>query len=203
MFAAAAAAWPAFGGRVGGEPSGDEGVVAGNEGAVHHRIELWLVLAPRLIGGGFHLAQEPLERGRPALLILLFQEGQLAQMMDVAQRMAALRLGLVGLPAIMHADAGVRWQDANRVGRFAAAPRVDRMVGEAGSAGHVRPGEMAALAHARLVIVQHWGALQRRLDRRFDWLQSARFFPHPRHQCSVRQLDAHHIAQQGLHPGVG
>ena len=78
-------------------------------------------------------------------MILLFQKGQLAQMMDVAQRVAALAVGLIGLPAVVDADARVGWQDADGVGRFATALRMDGVVGEPGRAGDVRPGEVAAV----------------------------------------------------------
>src|SRR5260221_9847318 len=50
------------------------------------------------------------------LLILLLQEGQLAQVVDVAQRMAALRVSPVGLPAVVDAHATVVGQDADGVG---------------------------------------------------------------------------------------
>ena len=106
------------GGRVGRQAGGNERVVAGDQGLAQRGCLRRLALLAGLVGGRFHLPQEPLELSGPALLILLFQEVQLAQMMNVAQRVAALGVGLVGLPAVMHAHAGVGRQDADGVGRL-------------------------------------------------------------------------------------
>jgi len=54
-----------------------------------------------------HLAQQPLEVGGPRLLIVFLEAGQLAQVVDRAQRIVALRVGAIGLPAIVDAHATV------------------------------------------------------------------------------------------------
>ncbi len=123
--------------------------------------------------------------------------------MDVAQRVAALAVGLIGLPAVVDADARVGWQDADGVGRFATALRMDGVVGEPGRAGDVRPGEVAAVAHAGLVTVQHRHPAQRCLDRVLDGRQRRGRRPHPHHQGAARQVHAEQVTQQGLHPRVG
>src|SRR5712671_2558481 len=54
------------------------------------------------------------------LLILLLHKGQLAQMVDVAQRMAAGGVGAICRPAVVDTHAPELRQDANGRGRLAA-----------------------------------------------------------------------------------
>ncbi len=136
--------------RIGGEPGGDQRTVAGDERLTTGGGEGAQSGGARLFDGGLHRPQQRLERGRPALLVLLLQEGQLAQMVDGAQRVAAVRGAPVGLPAVVHAHPREVWQDAHGVGRLAPTLGVDGVVRQAAGAGHVRPGQPAAAAHPGL-----------------------------------------------------
>ena len=78
---------------IGGEAGGQEVLIASNEAVA---LLLGADAGSRcsgLVGGGLHLPQQVFEVFGPGLLILLFQIGQLAQMVDIAQRMAALASG--------------------------------------------------------------------------------------------------------------
>src|SRR5262249_6346162 len=67
------------------------------------------------------------------LRTLYFQEGELTQVVDVAERVAAPRVGAVGLPAIVDAHAAVGGQDADRLDPLRPALSADSVVGESGS----------------------------------------------------------------------
>src|SRR5260221_6270803 len=55
------------------------------------------------------------------LLVLLLQEGQFAQMVDVAEGMTARGVATIRRPPVMHTHPGEARQDADGVGRFCAA----------------------------------------------------------------------------------
>src|SRR5262249_6123249 len=65
---------------IGGVASGQQRLVAGDEGVAGGRWQPAEAAGTRQLDGGFHLAQQRLELGGPALVILLFNERQLAQM---------------------------------------------------------------------------------------------------------------------------
>ncbi len=67
------------------------------------RMQMHVSRFPRLLDGGFDLQQQRFHFTGPVLLVGLFNEGQFAQMMDIAQGMGTAIL-LIGLPPIM--DAG-------------------------------------------------------------------------------------------------
>src|SRR5262245_14410344 len=64
------------------------------------------------------------------LRTLYVQEGQLAQMVRVAQRVAARGVDAVGVPAVVHAHAPIGGQDADGVQRRAPARGVNGVMGE-------------------------------------------------------------------------
>ena len=99
------------------------------------------VLRPRLFHRRLHFEEQPLEVFRPDLVILLLQERQLAQMVDIAQRMPTGRMRTIWRPAVMHAHAGEGRQNAYGVCRFAAAFGMNRIVREVARATHMRPGQ--------------------------------------------------------------
>jgi hypothetical protein len=139
------------------------------------------------------------------LILLLFEEGQLAQVVGIAQRVAAGGVGTVASPAVMHADAAKVGQDANRVSRLGAASGMDGVVGEARGAGDVRPGEPSRPADAGLVAErngQHWRLAQRRFECGVHRLQLACRLVHPADQRAARQprLQLLHTHEQRSDP---
>jgi hypothetical protein len=78
-----------------------------------------------LLDSSPHLPQQVFQLLGSGLLVLFFQVGQLAEMVDVAQRMAAAGVPVVRLPAVMHAHPHEVRQDAYGVGRLRAALGVD------------------------------------------------------------------------------
>ncbi len=65
---------------------------AGGQGIPLGRGELRLALCPRLVGRRQHLQQDVFEISGPGLLVLLFHKRQLAQVVDVAERMKLRRV---------------------------------------------------------------------------------------------------------------
>ena len=141
---AAAPARPAIRRGIGRETRCQERLVLGDQGVLCGRRKSRQVAGPHLVGDCFHLQEQPLEVFGRALLILLVEEGQLAQMMDVARCMAAGGVRPLDRPAVMGTDAAIVGQDASGVGSRAAAPRLERIVGQPLGAGDRRPGEPAA-----------------------------------------------------------
>ena len=103
-------------------PGGEDSAVAGDERHAGGGGQLSEAVRSRLLGRGLHLQEQRLHLGGPRLLILLLEEGQFAQVMNVAERMAAGGVGAIGRPAVMHAHAGVGGQDAHGV--RASRPRL-------------------------------------------------------------------------------
>jgi hypothetical protein len=137
-----------------------------------------LALRARLRDRRLHRQQHPFELLGPGLLILLLHKRQFAQMMDVAQRMATLRVGAIGLPAVMHAHPRIARQDANRVGRLAAALGMDGVVRQSGGARHMCPRQLARSTDPGLIAVQHRRLAQRRFDLLFDGRQRLGSLPY-------------------------
>lgn len=67
----------------------------------------------------------------------------------------------------------------------------------------VGPGEMASLAHARLIAEQHRCAHECLLDPRFHRLQHGRSPPDPLHEGAQREVRAEHISEQLAHAAIG
>src|SRR5258708_21432285 len=84
----------------------EQGLITCDERVAGTSREVVAAGSARLFDSSLHLEQQPFELACPRLLILLFEEGEFAQVMDVAQRMATARVGAVGLPAVVDADAG-------------------------------------------------------------------------------------------------
>src|SRR5690349_11387389 len=80
------------------------------------------------------------------------------------QSVAVPRMVAIGLPAVVHAQAGEVRQDADCVGGHAAALGMYRVVRQLTRAGHMRPGQSPTPTYACLVVVQHSRSLQRRLE---------------------------------------
>jgi hypothetical protein len=118
----------------------------------------------RLRDRRLHRQEQSLELLGPGLVILLLHKRQLAQMVDVTEGMATLRVGAIGPPAVVHAHTLIAGQDADGVGRLTAALGVDGVVRDTRFARHVRPRQLARSTDPRLVAVQHRRALQRRFD---------------------------------------
>jgi hypothetical protein len=76
--------------------------------------------AVRLLGRRAHRQQQVFEVLGPGLGLRFFHKRQLAQVMHVAQRLAAVGVRLVARPAVMDAHAPKAGQDANGLGRRAA-----------------------------------------------------------------------------------
>ncbi len=93
--------------RIGGQPGLQQRMVAGDEIRAVGRRQADVSQHPCVVGGRLHLAQQRFHVGGPRLMILLLEEGQLAQMMDVAQRMATRPIHAIAAPAVMHAHAAV------------------------------------------------------------------------------------------------
>lgn len=74
------------------------------------------------------------------------EEGQFAQVMKVAQRMATAGVCAIGGAAVMDADASEAGQNANRVRGRTTAIGVGAIVRQSRRAGHVRPGQGAGAA---------------------------------------------------------
>lgn len=118
--------------------------------------------------GGVHLAQQRLEVPGPRLLAHLLDEGQFAQVVGVAQRMAVGRVVPVAGPSVVDADARIAGEDAHGRERGHPAGRVAGVVRQVFGAGDMCPALPRARrprgARARLVVVRHRRAAQRALD---------------------------------------
>ena len=106
--------------------------------------------------------------------------------MNVAERMAAARVVTIRLPAVMHTHALVAGKDANGVGGHMPALGMNRVMGQACGARHMRPRQRACPPDAGFIAMEHWRAHKRRLDRLLDGLQRLRALPHPAHQRAQR-----------------
>ncbi len=77
--------------------------------------------------GRFHLPQQGFQVAGPRLLQFFFDERQLTEVLDIAERMAARGGRPIGLPPVMHAHALEARQDADGVGgrgpRLACTPK--------------------------------------------------------------------------------
>jgi hypothetical protein len=145
-----------------------------------------------------HLTQQFLEILGPGLVIRLCQEGELAEVVDVAQCVAAGGVGAVARPAVMDADSAKAWQNADGIRRLRSALGVNGVVRQPSGAGHLHPGESPASAHAGLVVVQDRCPHERRLDRGIHWLQEACRLLHPADQRATSQPHALQVGQQLL-----
>jgi hypothetical protein len=63
-----------------------------------------------------HLVEQVFEFARPGPVLFLLDKDQFAEMTDVAERMAALGVRLIGLPLMLHAHAPEVGQDPDGVG---------------------------------------------------------------------------------------
>ena len=86
----------------------------------------------------FHLQQERLEAFRPDLVVLLFQEGQLAQVANVAHRMTASGVMAIRLPAIIETLPSRRCAAATPVRTPPSALRQAQRPGGLPHPGHER-----------------------------------------------------------------
>ena len=75
-----------------------------------------------------------------------------------------------------------------------------RRSASAARAGHMRPGQPPAPAHAGLVVVQHRRLRQRRLDALPPPAPAPPRLPHPRHQRAPSQRHPEQVREQLLHP---
>lgn len=73
----------------------------------------------------------------PGLVVLLRHQGQFAQVVDVAEGMAAGGLRQSQLLVVVHAHAAIARQIATDVGRRASAFGLDRKVGKVRGAGGI------------------------------------------------------------------
>jgi hypothetical protein len=154
-------------------------MIASDEGGALRWGQLEVPAGPGVVGGRLHLAQQGFEVGRPRLLILLLQEGELAQVMHLAQRMTTLRVHAVAAPAVMQTHAREVRQDADGSGSFVPTPGVDGVVREPTRARHLRPRQSPASADAGLVVMHHRRLAQRRLDLLLHRLQDPRRLRNP------------------------
>src|SRR5260221_8500069 len=138
-------AWPAvlIRWRIGGQSSSQQRPVASQERLPLSGGQVALALRAGLIGCRATWPQQVFELLGPALGIFLFDKGEFAQMVNVAERMATSAVLAVRLPAVVNADADIVGQDANGVGRLAPPLGVHGVVGEALRAGHMHPGQFA------------------------------------------------------------
>src|SRR5262249_25068034 len=137
------------------------------------------------------------------LRTLYFQEGELAQMVDVAERMTAADMCAIGLPAVVDAHTSELRQDANRLGRLMAALGMDRKVRQPARARDMRPGQGPCPAHAGLVAMQDGYLRQRQFNLRLHWLQGRRRPAHPLHQGAQRERRAEEIGQHLTRAAIG
>jgi hypothetical protein len=144
----------------------EHGFVAGHERAAGSRREVLPAGGACLLDGHLHLQQQLLEVFGPRLVVLLLQKGELTQMMDIAQRVAAASEGPIAGPAVVHAPPGKGRQNTNRLSGLAAPLGVHGVVGEPRCARHMRPGQGPRAAHARFITVQHRHPCERLLDLR-------------------------------------
>ena len=122
---ASALAGAPLGWRIGRVPGGKQRAVARNEGRARGGRKLAEAVRARLLGRSLHLPQQCLQLRGPGLLVLVLEEGQLAEMMNVTEGVAAARVAVIGLPPIVHADPRELGQNAHGVGRLTAALGMD------------------------------------------------------------------------------
>ena len=128
---------------------------------------------------------------------------QLAQMVDVAQRMAAGGVGPIGLPPVVDTHAAIGRQDANVGGRLGAPIGMQTVVGQPGCAGHMNPRQVARLPHPGLVAVQHRRLAKRRLDLDLDWLQGCCRLLYPLDQGAQGHRRPEQIGHHLPHTAIG
>lgn len=124
LFDPAAPAWLAIRrgiGWVGREPGRQEGLVAGDEGVTRGRRKPRPPTRPRLVGGRLQLEEQTREIGGPDVLLLLLHEGQFAQMVDMAARVAAGGVRAIRRPPSVDAHPRRAGQDTTGAGGLAAA----------------------------------------------------------------------------------
>ena len=89
--------------------------------------------------GHAHLAQERFELAGPGLVQLLLEEGECAQMMGVAQRVAAPALVAIASPTVVQAHATEAGLEADGLQRPRPALGMHRVRGQLGRARHLHP----------------------------------------------------------------
>src|SRR5262249_51672915 len=127
------------------------------------------------------------------LRTLYFAEGQLTQMMDIAQCVATGPVRPVADPAVVHAHAAKVRQDADGTRRLCPALGVDGVVGEPVRAGHMRPGQSPPAAYAGLVTMQHWRRPQGGRDPLRHGPQRAGGVLYPAHERPPPQLEPQQV----------
>jgi hypothetical protein len=96
-------------------------LIAGDDGLAPSGGEVVQALRPRLVHRRLQFEGQPLEVLGSGLVILRFEEGQVAQMMDREQRMPTSRVRPGVSPALMDTHPRKGRQDANGARRHAAA----------------------------------------------------------------------------------
>jgi len=107
---------------------------------------------------------------RPDLPGRFFQEDQLAQEMDIAERMST-PIALVGGPAIMDARALIAWQDPVGIQGLGSACGVDLVMGEPAGRGHMHPDPFASHVESSFILMNDGSLPKRDRDLLLDGLQ--------------------------------
>jgi hypothetical protein len=119
----------------------------------------------------FHHQEQLFQVSGPLLLVDFVNEDQFAQMMDIAEGMAAVFIQEVRTPAIMDRGAFELGQDADRLQSFSSSLGMYRIMCQMGRAAHIQPMTCAFDIEAGLILMQDRGRHQGRLDLLFHLSQ--------------------------------
>ena len=120
--------------------------------------------------GVLHLQQHGFHLSGPRLPHDLFDKGQLAQMMHIAQGVQAL-VALITGQAIMHADPGKSLEQPDGIQGFAPAVGMHGIMGQGGRAPDMHPEAIGPYRQAGFILMHHLPLLQCGGDRLFYRLQ--------------------------------
>jgi hypothetical protein len=162
------------------------------------RMQTSAALGTRLLDGGFAVQQQRLHLACPVLLVLFVQEGQIAQMVDVAQRVLTGILP-IGTPAIMHTHSLKALKNADSVQGLFAPLGMDGIMRQLLGRTDMHPVPLACDVEARFILMQHVCLAQCGFDlllHRFQLLGTALHQP-------LQGSHAHRRSQQILHHFTG
>src|SRR5205807_7957530 len=123
---------------VGLVPFYEEGVITTKQACEYQHIQFVLTQRFGLLHLGFHLQQQLLHLAGPGLLEFFFDEGELSQMMHVAQRLNE-PVALIAQEAIMYAGATKLRSNANGIESGAPSTGMSGIMGEAIGRADVHP----------------------------------------------------------------
>ena len=145
----------------------EDGLVASLVPCAAHLIKPAVAVPPRCIDSRLDLHQQLFHLTRPRMPQLFLEEGQLPQMMCIAQRVWAI-IFQVGTPAVMHGSACKVRQSPDLPGRFGSSFRVRSVMCQLRGAGDVQPLPTPIDIDPGLVKMGQRRACHRLLDHGFD-----------------------------------